>query len=365
MGFPFINLAAQHAEVRQVLEPRVRSIFESGRFIMGEEVSSLESQLAAFCGTQEAVGVDSGTRALELIWRALGIGPGDEVITTPFTFFATVSSILQVGARPVFADIDPATLNIDPISLAAKIGPKTKAIAVVHLFGLMADMPRILDLAGVIPVIEDACQSIGASIAGRPAGSWGRAAALSFFPTKNLGGAGDGGMVLTSDPDLASQVRLLRNHGSPETYRHETVGCTGRLDALQAAVLRVKLPFLSEWNARRAANALAYDEAFGSAGFLLQSAPAGFFNVRHQYAFRTSERDSLAAHLKAEDVPHAIYYPLPAHLQAPLRALGSQEGDCPYAEEVAGTVLSLPVCPHLDENNRRRVIDAVLDWKHR
>lgn len=363
MGFPFINLAAQHLEVREWLEPKVRTVFETGRFIMGDEVSSFEREMAACTRTLEAVGVDSGTRALELIWRALGIGPGDEVITTPFTFFATVSSILQVGARPVFADIDPDTLNIDPASLATRITPRTRAIAVVHIFGLMADMPRILDLAGTIPVIEDACQAVGASINGRPAGSWGRAAAFSFFPTKNLGGAGDGGMVVTSDPELADRVRVLRNHGSRVTYRHETVGCTGRLDALQAAVLRVKLPFLEAWNARRAANALAYDEAFGRIGFGLQRAPAGFVNVRHQYALRTSDREGLIAHLQAEDVPHAIYYPVPAHLQQPAQASGAREGDCPVAEEISRTIFSLPVCPHLEERNRERVIEAVAGWR--
>ncbi len=363
MGFPFINLAAQHDEIRALLEPKIREVFESGRFIMGDEVSLLQDEIAGWCGTAFASGVDSGTRALELILRALGIGPGDEVITTPFTFFATVSSILQVGAKPVFADIDPETLNINPASIAARITPRTKAVTVVHIFGLMADMPRILEIAGGIPVIEDACQAIGASIRGRRAGSWGRAAALSFFPTKNLGGAGDGGMVLTSDQDLLDRVNILRNHGSRVTYRHETVGCTGRLDALQAAVLRVKLPFLEGWNARRSANAEAYDTAFGPAGFVLQRAPAGFENVRHQYALRTENREDLLAHLKAEDIPHAVYYPVPAHLQEPLRAMGYKEGDCPHAEAASRTILSLPVCPHLAESDREAVIRAVLGWK--
>ncbi|MDR2734001.1 MAG: DegT/DnrJ/EryC1/StrS family aminotransferase [Spirochaetota bacterium] len=358
MGFPFIDLAAQYRDIKQEIDAGQGAVFASGCFIMGEEVEALEAEIAAYSGVREGVGVDSGTRALELIYRALGIGSGDEVITTPFTFFATVSAILSVGAVPVFADIDPATLNISAESIANTITPRTRAICAVHLFGLMADMPQILDAAQGIPVIEDACQAIGASIMGKRAGAWGRAAALSFFPTKNLGGAGDGGMVLTNDRDLADHVRILRNHGARIPGRHEMLGATARLDALQAAVLRVKLPHLEEWNTRRAANAARYTRVFAG-NFALQESPAGFISTRHQYTLRAKQRETLLARLKSADIPCAIYYPIAAHLQEACRHLGIQEGAYPEAERAAHEVFSLPVCPYLAPENQARVIDVI------
>jgi len=364
MGFPFIDLAAQYRDIKQEIDAALSAVFASGCFIMGEEAEALEAEIAAYSGVSEGVGVDSGTRALELIYRALGIGSGDEVITTPFTFFATVSAILSVGATPVFADIDPATLNIRAEAIAAKITPRTRAICVVHLFGLMADMPRVLDAAGNIPVIEDACQAIGASIAGKRAGSWGRAAALSFFPTKNLGGAGDGGMVLTNDRDLADRVRILRNHGIRAPGRHETLGATARLDALQAAVLRVKLPRLEAWNARRAANAARYTRAFAG-NFTLQELPADFINTWHQYTLRVpgGRRETLLARLASADIPYAVYYPIAAYLQEACRHLGIGEGACPHAEQAAREVFSLPVCPYLAPEKQARVIEIVSSWR--
>jgi len=358
--FPFVHLAAQYLEVKDEIDERVRAVFASGRYIMGAEVEALEREIAYCTGVSEGVGVDSGTRALELIYRALEIRPGDEVITTPFTFFATVSSILSVGAVPVFADIDPETLNIDPASVAKKITSRTRAVTVVHLFGLMADMPRIAEAAGEIPVIEDACQAIGASIDGRKAGAWGRAAALSFFPTKNLGGAGDGGMVLTNDAEIAERIRILRNHGASASApsQHEVVGATARLDALQAAVLRVKLPRLDAWNARRTANAAAYTEALAGI-YETQKAPAGFTSVWHQYTLRSAERDQILARLASSNLPHAIYYPFPAYLQGACRHLALREGLCPEAERAASEVFSLPVCPWLSPENRALVIEAL------
>jgi dTDP-4-amino-4,6-dideoxygalactose transaminase len=398
MSFPFINLAAQYQELKNEIDEKVRVVFETGRYIMGDEVTALEREIASYCAVAEGVGVDSGTRALELIWRALDIRPGDEIITTPFTFFATTSSILSVGAVPVFADIDPETLNINPESVAKKITPKTRAILVVHIFGLMADMPRILAAAGGIPVIEDACQALGASLNGKKAGAWGRASAFSFFPTKNLGGAGDGGMVVTNDAALADRVRILRNHGSRRLSEHEEVGCTARLDALQAAVLRVKLPHLDRWNALRAANAAVYNAAFcgasatteqgrenaaeqtpqgrkldvekmrqgpaaaPSAGknFTLQKTPEGYVHTWHQYALRAQNREQLLAQMAEAGIPHAIYYPIPAYLQAACRHLNLVAGLCPETERAVREVFSLPVCPWLAPENRARVIDALI-----
>jgi dTDP-4-amino-4,6-dideoxygalactose transaminase len=360
MSFPFINLAAQYAEIKEEIDRKVHAVFESGRYVMGGEAEALEQEIAAVSGVAEGVGVDSGTRALELIYRALGIQPGDEIITTPFTFFATVSSILSVGAVPVFADIDPETLNIDPASAAKKITPRTRAVTVVHLFGLMADMPRILALAGEIPVIEDACQALGAQVRGQKAGSWGRAAALSFFPTKNLGGAGDGGMVLTNDALLADKVRMLRNHGSRAPGIHEEAGMTARLDALQAAVLRAKLPRLDAWNLRRRDNASAYSAAFSGLASV-QREREGFVSVWHQYTLRTPKRAGVLEALHAAGLPYALYYPIPAHLQQACRHLGVHEGLCPEAERAAREVISLPVCPHLAPENRARVIEVMGD----
>lgn len=361
MRFPFLDLQTQYQELKTELDAAVLKVMESARFIMGPEVDAFEQEMAAFCGTAHAVGVDSGTRALELIYRALDLQPGDEVVTTPFTFAATVSSIVEGGGKPVFADILPGTFNIDPAAVQRAISKRTRAITPVHLFGLPVDMENLAQIAGDIPLIEDACQAVGATRGGRKACSAGRAAALSFFPSKNLGGAGDGGMVLTNDEQLARLVRIYRNHGSEKRYHHSHVGCTGRLDALQAAVLRVKLPHLKRWNKERQARADRYREALKDV-VAVQEVPPGATHVYHQFTLRTEQRDELLAFLQKQEIPAVIYYPNPLHLQEAYAFLGYKQGDFPVAEKTAQQVLSLPMGPCLKPENQETVINAVREF---
>ena len=352
MRFPFIDLAAMHAELKPEILSRFGSLLDSSRFIMGEEVDQFEKDMADCCGCRHALGVDSGTRALELIFRALDIGPGCEVITTPFSFIATASSILQTGAVPVFADVDRSTMNLDPEDVGRKITSRTRAIVPVHLFGRMADMEALLEVASDIPIVEDACQAIGAFTSGYRPGSAGIAAALSFFPTKNLGGSGDGGMVLTKDHALAMRIQRLRNHGQGEGDLVTEPGCTGRLDALQAAVLSVKLPHLEGWNRLRRENALWYMDNLPEE-VLFQETDAG--HVYHQFTVRIPDRDAVRKQLGTAGIPTAVYYPLPMHLQPVCRSLGYGPGDMPVAEQLSGEVLSLPVGPYLKSENRAAV----------
>lgn len=359
--FPFIDLVSLHQEpaVAAAIRAAVEPLCGSAAFILGGAVTRFEEAMADRLGVACAVGVDSGTRALELILRALGIGPGDEVITSPFTFVATASAIASTGATPVFADIDPQTLNMDPAAVVRLAGPRTRAVLPVHLFGLPAPVAAIRAALPEIPVVEDACQAVGARVAGRSAGALGTAAALSFFPTKNLGGAGDGGMVLTDDRELAGRVRQLRHHGQDDTGVVHVIGYTARLDALQAAVLQAKLPFLEVWNNRRAANAARYREALqGLVRFQEAGLPGE--HAWHQCTIRVADRDGLRAALAAAGIPTAVYYPRPLHLQPAFAAYGGGPGSLPHAEAAASEVLSLPVCPFLTADNREAVIREIV-----
>ncbi|MDD3643038.1 MAG: DegT/DnrJ/EryC1/StrS family aminotransferase [Candidatus Krumholzibacteria bacterium] len=362
MKIPLLDLAAQYRTIKGEIREAVEEVFESQRFILGPRVAELEERIAAYCGVSRAVGTASGSDAILLALSALGIGPGDEVITTPYSFFSTVSSVTRLGARPVFADIDPRTFNIDPARVAGSIGPRTKAILVVHLYGQTAEMDPILDAAASrgIPVIEDACQAIGARCRGRAAGSMGLAGCFSFFPSKNLGGAGDGGMVVTGDDSLADRIRVLREHGARRRYYHDEVGINSRLDAIQAAVLLVKLRRLDEWSEGRRRNAARYDELLGAAEGVVT--PAALPHNRHiynQYVIRAARRDDLKEHLQGAGIGCEVYYPVPLHLQACLSFLGGKEGDCPEAERAASETLALPVYPELTAAMQDEVAGAI------
>ncbi|MDR1069549.1 MAG: DegT/DnrJ/EryC1/StrS family aminotransferase [Gracilibacteraceae bacterium] len=350
---PLLDLQAQYENIKTEIDAAVLGVLRSGRFILGPEGEALEREIAAFCGVSHAVGVASGTDALLLTLRALGVGAGDEVVTTPFTFFATAETIAALGATPVFADIDPATLNMDLTGLERYFTPRTKAIVAVHIFGLMPDMERLEAIAAAhgIPVVEDAAQAVGAARNGKRAGAWGRAGAFSFFPTKNLGAYGDGGMVATSDADLADRLRVLRFHGCRVKYYHEEIGCNSRLDEIQAAVLRVKLRYLPAWNEARRRVADFYAAAFAdlaAAGrLILPGSEPGSEPVYHLYVLRTAERERLAVGLRARGVASAVYYPVPLHLQKAFAALGHRDGDLPRAERACREALAIPCYPEL------------------
>jgi dTDP-4-amino-4,6-dideoxygalactose transaminase len=362
---PLVDLRAQLEPIRAEIEAAVMGVIRSGRFILGPEGEALERELAAFCGVSHAVGVASGTDALLLTLRALGIGAGDEVVTTPFTFFASAEAVAALGAKPAFADIDPATLNVDLTALERSLTSKTKAIVSVHIFGQMLNMERLTDIAAArdIPVIEDAAQAIGASWGGRRAGAWGRAAAFSFFPTKNLGAYGDGGMIVTDDAGLAAELRALRFHGCRVKYYHDSVGYNSRLDEIQAAVLRVKLRCLQDWNAARRRVAEVYDAAFAdlaAAGRLaLPKREPGGEPVYHLYTLRTAKRERLAAALRGRGVASAVYYPVPLHLQKAFAALGYRSGDLPQAERACREALAIPCYPELSPEQLERITAAV------
>ena len=365
---PLLDLKAQFEGIRDEVTRAVLSVLESQRFIFGPEVEALEKEVAAYCGVPRAVGVSSGTDALLVTLMALGVGPGDEVATSPFTFFATAGSIHRLGARPVFVDIRPDTFNLDPEKLETALTEKTKAVIAVHLFGQCAEIDRIREIADPrgIPVVEDAAQALGASWKGKKAGALGRAGCFSFFPSKNLGGLGDGGMVVSTDPDLAERVRLLRHHGQVDAYRHAYVGGNFRLDAIQAAALRVKLARLDAWSAARAEHAAWYAREIRREGleeFLTPPAVLpGAGHVFNQFTLRAKRRDALKEHLKARGIGHAVYYPLPLHLQPCFAYLGYKEGVFPVSEKAAAQVISLPVYPELTPSQMERVLEALKDF---
>jgi dTDP-4-amino-4,6-dideoxygalactose transaminase len=369
---PTLDLEAHHAPLRGELEEAARRVLRSNAFILGPEVAAFEREVAAVLGVGRAIGVSSGSDALVLALLACGVGPGDEVVTTPFSFFATAGAIARVGARPVFADVEPTTLNLDPEAAIARLGPRTRATLVVHLFGRVArtaSLEAACAAAGV-PLVEDAAQAIGAwrqddpGPAGergqrRPAGAIGRVAALSFFPSKNLGALGDGGLVVTGDAELADRVAQLRLHGARAKHDHVAVGGNFRLDELQAAFLRVKLPHLAGWTARRRTLAAHYREAL--AGLPLGLPPADDGCVWNQMVVRVrgGQREALARHLATRGIDTAVYYPRPLHLQPALASLGHGPGDFPHAERAAAEVLSLPLYPELADGAVLRVTDAV------
>lgn len=360
-----LDLPALHAGIRDELLEALTRVVDGGRYALGKEVEGLEREVAAYCGARFAVGCGSGSDALYLALRAVGVKAGDAVLTTPFTFFATAGSITRVGARPVFVDINPLTFNIEPAACAEALRKTQgiRAIIPVHLYGGAADLEPILALASEhgCPVIEDGAQSIGAEYNGRRVNALGAAGCISFFPSKNLGAMGEAGMVTTNDEALASQLSLLRVHGSREQYEHEVVGVNSRLDAMQAALLRVKLRWLDEWTAARQRSADIYREGLASDGpvCLPQPAPYQTRHVWHQFVIRCQNRDPLQDHLRRNGVGCEVYYPIPLHLQPCYRDLGYREGDFPEAERAVREVLALPVHATLERGDIERVCDLI------
>lgn len=369
MNVPLLDLVAQYRGIKDEVLGAVMAVIERQGFIMGPEVAQLEAEVARLSGTRHAVGCASGTDALLLPLRALDLEPGDEVITTPFTFFATAGAIHNAGGTPVFVDIEAASFNISPGAIEAAITPRTRAVIVVHLFGQMAAMEAILPLAERhgLALIEDAAQAIGArrKIAGewRSAGELGTVGTLSFFPSKNLGGYGDGGMMVTQDDALAERLRRLRLHGGSRQYYHDEVGFNSRLDTLQAAVLLAKLPHLAEWSAARARNAARYTEAFtGHPAVCPPQVDPLNSHIYNQYTLRVPQRDELQAHLKERGIGSSVYYPLALHLQPCFAPLGYEAGSMPVAEAATESVISLPIYPEMSREQQDAVSDAVLQF---
>jgi dTDP-4-amino-4,6-dideoxygalactose transaminase len=367
MKVPMLDLQAQYAPIREQLLEAVTRVCDSQRFILGPEVEALESALAKAIGVRHAIGVSSGTDALLVALMALDIKPGDEVVTTTYSFFATVGVIRRLGATPVLVDIESDGFNIDPAAVERAITPRTRAILPVHLFGLMADMDPLLRIgrAAGVPVIEDAAQAIGAEYHGKAAGTLGSLGCFSFFPSKNLGAFGDGGLVTTNDDGLAARVRLLRVHGAKPQYYHQLLGGNFRLDALQAAVLRVKQPHLAAWTAARQANADRYRRLFADAGLAdtvgLPLERPNQTHIYNQFVIRVPERDRVRQKLEAQGIGTAVYYPVPFHLQECLAELGIGEGAFPNAEAAARETLALPIYPELTEEQQRYVVDCVYE----
>ena len=370
MKIPLLDLKAQYVSIRSEIRDAIDRVCESQHFILGPEVAALEEAVASYCGTRFAIGVSSGTDALLAALMAVGAGPGDEVITTSYSFFATAGVIARLGARPVFVDIDPQTFNIDASAVAARITPRTKAIMPVHLFGRCATMDPILEAVTGrgIYVIEDAAQAIGAKdTQGRSAGTIGHMGCFSFFPSKNLGAFGDGGMVITENEKLAETLRVLRVHGGKPKYHHRMIGGNFRLDALQAAVLGVKLRYLPAWTEARRQNAKRYRGLFEQAGLLdrvtLPEDPPG--HIYNQFVARFPDRDRLQAFLKDRGVDTEVYYPRPLHLQECFQDLGYREGDFPQAEAAARESLALPVYPEITEEQRQYIVAQIRDYYSR
>jgi len=366
MKVPLLDLQAQHRSIKEEVEAAVLDVFSTQRFILGPQVEALESALASYCGDVHAVAVSSGTDALLMTLMAEGIGPGDEVITTPYTFFSTAGSIARTGATPVFVDIEPETFNIDPARVSERVTPQTRAIMPVHLFGQMADMDAIMEIATAhhLIVIEDAAQALGAENNGQRAGTVGDYGCFSFFPSKNLGGAGDGGLIVTRDEDKAARLRVLRVHGGKPKYHHQVIGGNFRLDAVQAAVLNVKLKYLDDWTAARQANAARYGTLFAEAGLLDDNrirTPTVVTNrhVFNQYVIRAADRDALKHYLFEHETGCEIYYPIPLHLQKCFAHLRYRKGNFPESEHAANKTLALPVYPELTDEQITTVVNHI------
>jgi dTDP-4-amino-4,6-dideoxygalactose transaminase len=368
---PLLDLHAQYLPLRDEILAAIARVCDSQRFIMGPEITAFEEEMARMLGVRHAVSVSSGTDALLLALMALDIRAGDEVVTSTFSFFATAGAIARLGAKPVLVDIDETTFNLDPGRVAAAITPRTKAIIPVHLFGLSADMDPILDVAARadVPVVEDAAQAIGASYKSRLLGGLGAVGCFSFFPSKNLGAFGDAGLLTTNDDGLAKQARLLRTHGMEPRYYHHAVGANFRMDALQAAILRVKAPHLAEWTARRRANAARYRTLFRDAGLLdrvtLPHEPPDRWHIFNQFVIRTADRDGLKARLDERGIGTEIYYPVPFHLQPCFAGLGHGSGDFPRAERAAAESLALPIYGELVPAQQEAVVGAIGDYVQR
>ncbi|MCI0498998.1 MAG: DegT/DnrJ/EryC1/StrS family aminotransferase [Planctomycetales bacterium] len=364
MQVPLLDLKAQYAAIRDEVLAKINEVLDSQRCIGGPMVEELERAVAGISGCKYAVGVSSGTDALLASLMSLNIGAGDEVITTPFTFFATAGSIARVGAKPVFVDIDPKTFNISPALIEAAITPRTKAIMPVHLFGQMADMDPIMRLAwqASLAVIEDAAQAISATYKGKKAGEMGTCGCFSFFPSKNLGGIGDGGMVVTNDEKLHHRLFILRNHGMEPKYYHHCIGGNFRLDPIQAAALLVKLPHLDSWSAARRKNAAYYTKKFRGSAVQTPFISDGCVSIYNQYVIRVPRRDDLVKHLQSKGIGCEIYYPVPMHLQKCFVSLGKGAGSFPESEKAAQEVLALPIYPELTDEMKDCVVNAVLEF---
>jgi dTDP-4-amino-4,6-dideoxygalactose transaminase len=370
MRVPLLDLAAQHASLRAELAAAVQSVFDTQQFILGADVRLFEDEFARLSATRHAVGCASGSDALMLALMALDLRPGDEVVTTPYSFFATAGAIARLGARPVFADIEPRTYNLAPEQIESVITGRTRAVLPVHLYGQCAEMDAVLEVARRhgLPVVEDAAQAVGAEDRGRRAGSMGDVGCFSFYPTKNLGGAGDSGCLTTDDDKLAERLRRLRVHGGATEYHHAEVGVNSRIDTLQAAVLRVKLPHLARWSEARRARARTYDRLFSEAGLSEEvTTPyvrAEALHIFHQYVVRVADerRDALMEHLKARGVGTKIYYPVPLHLQECFAYLGRVRGSLPEAERAARETLALPMYPELEEAQQHYVVECVAEF---
>ena len=367
MKIPILDLSVQHLQIADEIAAAVTRVLGSQKFILGPEVRELEQELAQYCSCAEAIGCASGSDALLLALMACDVGPGDEVITTPFSFFATVGSIVRLGAKAVFVDIDSATFNMDVSQVQSAMTKRTKAILPVHLFGQCAETETINELArnANVRVIEDAAQAIGAEYRGRRAGSLGEIGCFSFYPSKNLGGAGDGGLLTTNDSELAETLRILRTHGAKQKYYHERLGINSRLDSLQAAILRVKFRYLDQWADARRANAKRYRELFRDAGLgssdhvQLPVESDGSVHVYNQFVIRARDRDRLKAWLAERGVGTEIYYPVPLHLQACFKDLGYKNGDFPESERAALEALAIPVYPELSANAQTYVVETI------
>jgi dTDP-4-amino-4,6-dideoxygalactose transaminase len=362
MKVPLLDLKAQYASIRNEVLDAVGEVLESQVCIGGPRVSELEEKVAAVSGCKYAVGVSSGTDAILAALMCLGVGPGDEIVTTPFTFFATAGCIARTGAKPVFVDIDPKTYNINPALIEAAITARTKAIMPVHLFGQVCDMDPILEIAARrnLFIVEDAAQAIGATYKGRVAGSMGAMGCFSFYPSKNLGAVGEGGMVVTNDQKLHKLLMVMRNHGSEVKYFHQYVGGNFRLDPIQAAVLLVKLPRLNEWSAARRRNAAIYDELFAGSGIVTPCISQDCVSIFNQYVVRSEYRDDLMEYLKGQGIGTEIYYPVPMHLQECFRSLGYKAGDFPESEKASRQAVALPIYPELTREMLEHVASAVL-----
>jgi dTDP-4-amino-4,6-dideoxygalactose transaminase len=362
---PLLDLQAQYRPIRAALLAAIERVCDSQRFILGPEVEALEAELGRALESPHAIAVSSGTDALLAVLMALGIGPGDDVITSTYSFFATAGCISRLGATPVLVDILPETFNLDPDAVRAALTPRTRAVVAVHLYGLCADMDALLAVttAAGVPLVEDAAQAIGARHGARQAGSMGIAGCFSFFPSKNLGAFGDGGLVTAADDTLAREIALLRNHGAEPKYFHHRIGGNFRLDALQAAVLRVKLPHLAQWTSGRRANAARYAALFaplaGAGLVALPSEPVGYHHIYNQYVIRLPDRDRIRRDLTARGIGTEVYYPVPFHLQQCFASLGYRRGAFPHAEHAAATSLALPIYAELTEAQQARVVEEI------
>ena len=358
-----VDLVTQYKKIKPEIDEAIHRVLDSANYILGKEVGEFEAAAAKYLGTKHAIGCASGTDALQVAMMALNIGPGDEVVTTPFTFVATTETIVLLGAKPIYVDIDPLTFNIDPAALDAAISPRTKAIMPVHLYGHSVDMDPLMAVARKhgIPVIEDTAQAMGSEYKGKKVGGIGEMGCISFYPSKNLGACGDAGMVVTNDDSLADKVRTIIMHGSRKRYHHESIGVNSRLDTLQAAILNVKLKYLEQWHEARRTAARFYNELFKGANLSTPFEAPYTRHIYHQYTVRLGNRDKVDASLNEKKIPHAIFYPIPLHLQKAFLSVGNPKGSFPVTERAAAEVLSLPMHTELTQEQQRVVAAAVLE----